>query len=562
MPRWASSLGVLVGVYVAVMLAAALWMPHEWDWAVFNWLSSHGTPAFSEQVSIVDVQWDPSDIPGNRRRLAALLAGIVASKQEPKAVILDVEFDPCQSRPCGEPMESARDGLVASIRAAAERFPVYATEELPVDRDDSPAGPVDPQDAQIYGALTGAAQTHFTPVGQAGGLFYRVCYSQVPFDDETGNVVGTENVWSMVDRVLMPAGFVATAPCDASHVAVRLGPKLSPAAPNFYTVTDKHTFPGAAQFDTKYVIVGTSEYDRSPFTDRSGPEILGWTLSNALDRASPVAVQTYYDTQPPNGMLLLLAPVFSGIAVLAYTALFFLLKRLRLRALRYLLPWISAGLAAVLGLAVFAAFESWLLYSRDIQPQVSFISLGIGLASILSGFRGFQAIADEENAIDPTPTEKYDYDVFISYAHEEGAWVSENVYRPLRDATLPNGKKLSIFFDTSSIRSGTAWQDTLSLSIDASRFVVPVYSDIYFKKPYCRFEIKRAHRKWIAAGEQSRCVLPIMRGHPNIDATVDDIQALSIDDHPDLVQRVVTEIVENVARTDAGQTQAPTPAAS
>jgi hypothetical protein len=126
--------------------------------------------------------------------------------------------------------------------------------------------------------------------------------------------------------------------------------------------------------------------------------------------------------------------------------------------------------------------------------------------------------------------------------------VYEHVYVPFRDAALPDGKKLSIFFDTSSIRAGTGWQTKLSLAIDGSRFIVPVYSDTYFTKPYCRFEILRAHRKWIQAGDQSRCVLPVMRGHPTIYATVNDIQALSLDDYSDLVQQHVAEVVERLSR--------------
>ena len=91
--------------------------------------------------------------------------------------------------------------------------------------------------------------------------------------------------------------------------------------------------------------------------------------------------------------------------------------------------------------------------------------------------------------------------------------------------------------------SGTAWQTKLALAIDGSRFIVPVYSEPYFKKPYCRFEILRAHRKWVLPARKSRCVLPIMRGHPEISAAVDDIQALSLDDHPDLVAQYVAEII-------------------
>ena len=215
MLRWAGSIGVLVVTYLVVMAAAVLWMPHEWDWRVFGWLSSRATPTFSQEVSIVDVDWS-SDIPTDRRRVADFLNGLVRSNQRPNAVILDIEFDPCQSTPCGEPMESARDALVTSIRAATRYFPVYATEEPDVGRDDIVSGPLDRQDARIYDALSGAAQTRFTSVPEENGLFYRMCYADVPFANESGEVQGTQNVWAMVVRVLIlrvrPLATRATSP--------------------------------------------------------------------------------------------------------------------------------------------------------------------------------------------------------------------------------------------------------------------------------------------------------------------------------------------------------------
>jgi hypothetical protein len=183
---------------------------------------------------------------------------------------------------------------------------------------------------------------------------------------------------------------------------------------------------------------------------------------------------------------------------------------------------------------------------------VSLAMLGIVTAAGLSGVYGRGTLIDAANAIDASPQDTHDYDVFISYAHEERGWVTQHVLAPLRAATLPNGKKLSIFFDTSTIRAGTAWQAALALGIDASRFIIPVYSQTYFSQPYCRFEILRAHRKWVLAGEQSRCVLPVMRGHPTIPVTVDDIQAVSIDDCPDLVERHVAEIVATLSQARPG----------
>jgi hypothetical protein len=75
-----------------------------------------------------------------------------------------------------------------------------------------------------------------------------------------------------------------------------------------------------------------------------------------------------------------------------------------------------------------------------------------------------------------------------------------------------------------------------------------VYSEAYFSRPYCRYEIKRAHRKWVNA-EDSLCVLPIVRGHVQIPESVDDIQARSFDEDPNLIAHVIDEIVARVAHS-------------
>jgi hypothetical protein len=547
-PRWVVSTGLLVLIYAAIMTAAALWMPHEWDWLALKWLGARLSPDFSSEVSIVDIPWN-SDVASNRRRIATFLDGLVKSNDRPNAVILDVEFDPCQSNPCGAPMTTADDALVTSIRAATQRFPVYATEEPRLGGDDLVVGPLDPRDPQVYAAVTGAAQTHFTSVPDAQGLFYRICYGGVPVYNESGQIFASQNVWAMVPRVLMtPRIFAASPPCDQTHIPVRLGPAAA-SGPAVYRFSDAKSFAAYSQFDEKmYVIVGTVEADRPPFTNRSGPELLGWALSNALDQGALVGKSPYYDVQPQNAMLLVLVPAFSLLVVLAYAATFFELRRIRLRGWRHRLSWLSAATAAVGGVAIVALFEFWLLLSHHIQPQVSLILFGVVTAAGLCGVRGSQIMFEESNAIAPEPAETYDYDVFVSYSHEDKAWVFEHLIVPLRAAALPNGAKLSVFFDTESIRSGTSWQTKLSLAIDQSRFIVPVYSESYFHQPYCRFEILRAHRKWVVAGEESRCVLPIVLGHPAIWSAVDDIQALSIDDHPDLVQNHIEEIVARLSR--------------
>ena len=541
------------------MIAAALWMPHEWDWQVLRWLGSSVAPTFSPEVSIVDIDWNPTDFAKDRRRIANFLDGLARRNRRPGAVILDVEFGPCQSSPCGAPMTSADGALVRSIQNATRYFPVYATEEPQIGRGDVVLGPLDPQDPRIYAVVSGAAQTRFVSIPDAQGLFYRICYANVPFDDASGAPIGTENVWTMVARVLMTPRFFASSPdCDPTHVPVRIGAGSAASGPAIYRFSDARTFPNFAQFDDKmYVIVGTVRYDRLPTIGRSGPELLGWALSNALDESSLVGKETYYDVQPQNSALLLIAPTFSALTVLAYAAIFLALKKIRLYRLRYLSPWLASLFAAVVGFSVVAAFELSLLLSHHIQPQISLIGLGVVLAAGLSGVRGSQMLLEEGDSVDVSPLEVYDYDVFISYARHDRAWVFEHVFVPFRDVVLPNERKLSVFFDTASIRSGTGWQTKLSLAIDASRFIVPIYSEAYFEQPYCRFEILRAHRKWIVAGEESRCVLPIALGHPAILAAVDDIQALSIDDYPDLVSQHIAEIVERLSAAHGEQAETP-----
>ncbi len=545
------STALLLAVYVVTVTAAAFLIPHEWDWKALQWVNARGAPTFSQDVRIVDVLWnsDPAAIPSNRQRVAAFLGALVASDQRPAAVILDIEFKPCQDNPCSDSRWlSAVVTLAASIRRAVTAFPVYATEEFAFNRQDGePTGPLNPHDAQIYGALSGAADTVFVSVPNENGAYYRPCTAGVPVASPSGVVEGTEDVWSMVSRVTTQS-LAGTPTCNTMPLPVRVG-----AAPPIYRFSTARAFPDYAELDKTYVIVGTTEYDHSVYTNESGPELLGWALSAKLNQDAQL------DVQPQQGLLVLLVPVFSALAVIAYFAAFFQLKRERLRRLRASLPWLASAVGAGVGLGAFALFEMWMFLSRHIQPQLSLVSFGVVLAAGLSGVRGAQILADEGAGIETPPPDTYDYDVFISYAHEDGAWVAEHVYPAFRDATLPNGKKLSVFFDTTSIRGGRDWQARISFAIDASRFVVPVYSDTYFTKPYCRFEIMRAHRKWINAGEDAHNVLPVMRGHPKIYGPVDDIQALSIDDHPNVVQEYLTEIVQRLSAQSAPAQQQENP---
>jgi hypothetical protein len=558
LPRWATNIVVLIGAYVGVMIAAALWLPHEWDWSVWGWLNAMHPPTFQAgKISIVDVPWDPDDIPGNRKKIALFLTQIVKSPQKPEALILDVQFGTCRMKDCGPQWRSDTDALRASVVAAAAAIPrgVYGLEIPKLEytvRDGDEATGLVADDVALYGAFTGVGHSKFIPLASGTGLFYRACYSNVPVSDARGNI-DVRPVWDIVERVTISQDDFPKAICDGSHVPVSFPDDPSAAdQAAIVKLSPLGTFPTDAHFKDKFVVVGTIQYDPGyAALNLHGPELLAWALSDALEPGTRSNAQIVYDTEPQGTKLIALVPTFSILTLIAYIAIFFTLKRRRLGAIRRALPWLAALASSIIGLGTFALFEWWLLETGHIQPQVTLIALGVPVTSALSSLRAHQILFEEQWGINASPiSETYDYDVFISYAHDEGAWVSENVYVPLRDARLSSGRKLNVFFDTNSIRYGTAWQDRISLAIDTSRFFIPVYSETYFSREYCRFEVKRAHRKWIKMGEESRCVLPIMRGKPKILGTVDDIQAASIDDVPDLVEQVVAEILQSLSRLE------------
>ena len=87
------------------------------------------------------------------------------------------------------------------------------------------------------------------------------------------------------------------------------------------------------------------------------------------------------------------------------------------------------------------------------------------------------------------------YDVFISYASDDRAWVEEQLYNPLARCHRRDGRRARIFFDVSregGIRAGENFVQALMAAIKSSRKIVPVYSPRYFEKAMCRWELQMA----------------------------------------------------------------------
>jgi hypothetical protein len=94
-------------------------------------------------------------------------------------------------------------------------------------------------------------------------------------------------------------------------------------------------------------------------------------------------------------------------------------------------------------------------------------------------------------------TQKYDYDVFVSYAHEDTV-AAGKITRQLRQG------RLRTFVDTHSIDKGAAWQQKIFSALDSCVRMVAVYSPSYIKSKVCQEEFNIA---WARARKLSENVI-------------------------------------------------------
>ena len=87
-----------------------------------------------------------------------------------------------------------------------------------------------------------------------------------------------------------------------------------------------------------------------------------------------------------------------------------------------------------------------------------------------------------------TPVE---WDIFLSYAREERAWVEQYLYQPLLSYHTADGRHPRIFFDVDEIAPGENWLVALGKAVKHSRKAVLVYSANYFNKKMTNWELTK-----------------------------------------------------------------------
>ena len=475
--------------------------------------------------------------------------------------MLDFAFTRCQETPCSAQFSEANNELLTALRAAHRSgLKVFATITEPkrVGKDGLPNDQTPNKlDSAIYQALeyyghSGVVPVEEQPPAYGGELYYHACIPVALWPPLFSGSDTRQDVWSLVDvaadsdHETFPPPRRSPHVCDIRlRVPARYGAVISVAETQHMSVAQP--FPRGAHLAGEVVIVGAAEQDVSDLSHHSGPDLLAWAIADELafsrlDHATP--------DEP--GALLFLVVAFSLITVGAFVAWFFALRRLPLGSLRSALPWIAAALALGSGIIVFLGFEAAMLgMAGKIQPQVSLVALGMLLAALLCGIWGARMEFAVLQQVGGDPTrEAYDWDVFISYAHDEMDWVVENIYEPLKRVRLANDndRPLKIFFDKTSIRYAAVWQDSIVYSIAGSRFVLAVFSELYFSRPYCNWEIRRAYRKLIDSGLDSEVVLGVLHGKVTVPKVVDDIQYKSYT--PGLMDQYIADISKKLGKPE------------
>jgi hypothetical protein len=100
------------------------------------------------------------------------------------------------------------------------------------------------------------------------------------------------------------------------------------------------------------------------------------------------------------------------------------------------------------------------------------------------------------------------YDVFVSYAREDAAWVRANLFEPLARCRTADGAAPRVWMDDAPSTPGQNFMDAVEDVIRHARTVIAVYSAAYFRSSMCQWELTKAFE--LAPSGTRRRLLPVL----------------------------------------------------
>jgi hypothetical protein len=105
------------------------------------------------------------------------------------------------------------------------------------------------------------------------------------------------------------------------------------------------------------------------------------------------------------------------------------------------------------------------------------------------------------------------YSIFWSYAHGDNANDRGRLVELANDLEselrLLSGHDVEVFLDRKSLHWGDQWRARIDSALEASTFLIPVLTPLYFKRPECRQEMLRFHAQAASRGLASQ-MLPLL----------------------------------------------------
>lgn len=495
-PRWPLWLAGWVLAMALIAFGTGAWQ--EADWKLYEATSAQQPPRWPRDLALIDVAHD-ADVAVYRARLTQL-ATLLAARPEsaPSAVVFDVQFT-ARNEGLPELTQALRQLQASKTKVYAAVDPRHPSNAVPWP------GYMAEHARPLYeGVLDGMGHTLFD---QHGGV--------IKYDPRL-ELGGGVQLDSLVIRIA-EAHFELPRDVLDKPLLLHVGPPQRAQVLRFEQGQLVPLLAGTAvDVQKRVILVGSLGADRVPGAAVSGPEYLAWALAARAARADAAEARLLANLPLLLGMTLLLAGLAVAIAWWVY-------RRAARSSLRT--AW-TCGAAILLPLLGLAALVAALRAAGLVLAQVTLPALGVVLAVMLCALYAWRyrlwaalhagAAADERT-----------YDVFVSYSRSDPAhvqWVREHIVAPLSAMTHPQGRKLRIFFDTHEIKVGDNWFERLLNAVGGSRCFLPVYSDDYHAKHFCRFELEAAVKRHI---QGAMVIVPVRRGAAPVPQAAAGVQFIS-----------------------------------